>query len=92
MGQNNLDILDNEIIRLLTEDGRMPIGEMASHLNVTTPTVRARIKAMDKKGLLKISGLVDPFKHQKLTTALVAMSIQSHGKLDQILEEIAKNN
>jgi len=31
----NLDALDNEIIRLLTEDGRMAIGEMTEKLNVT---------------------------------------------------------
>jgi hypothetical protein len=27
--KTNLDTLDNEIVKLLTENGRMPIGEMA---------------------------------------------------------------
>ena len=85
-----LDTLDNKIIRLLTENGRMPIGEMAKSLKVTAPTIRSRIKDLEKKGFLKISGLIDPNKHQKMITALVAMSVQSHGKLDQILEKIAR--
>ena len=85
-----LDTLDNKIIRLLTENGRMPIGEMAKSLNVTAPTIRSRVKHLEKKGFFKISGLVDPNKHQEMITALVAMSIQSRGKLDQILEKITR--
>jgi len=85
----NLDALDNEIIRLLTEDGRMSIGEMAKQLNVTAPTVRKRIKLLEKNGIFKVSGLVDPSRHREMITALVAMSVQSEGKLDQILDKIA---
>ena len=40
----NFDALDNGIIRLLTDNGRMSIGEMAKKLNVTAPTVRNRLK------------------------------------------------
>ena len=85
----NLDPLDNEIIRLLTRDGRMPIGEMAKKLKVTAPTIRNRIKDLEKSGLFKASGVIDPSKHRRMITALVAMSVQSGGKLDQILEKIS---
>ena len=90
MGETILDTLDNKIIRLLTENGRIPIGEMSKRLNVTAPTIRSRIKNLEKKGLLKVSGIIDPNQHQELITALVAMSIQSGGKTDQILEKIAR--
>jgi Lrp/AsnC family transcriptional regulator for asnA, asnC and gidA len=86
----NLDTLDNEIIRLLTEHGRMPIGEMAKKLNVTSPTIRNRIKDLEKSGVFRVSGLIDPNKHQEMITALVAMSIKSDGKMDQILEKIGQ--
>jgi DNA-binding Lrp family transcriptional regulator len=85
-----LDALDNRIIHLLAEDGRMPIGEMAKCLSVTAPTIRSSIKNLEKKGLLKVCAMIDPNQHQQMTTALVAMSIQSHGKMDQILEKIAR--
>jgi len=85
-----LDALDNEIVRLLTKDGRMPIGEMAKNLNVTAPTVRNRIRGLEKKGIFKVSGLIDPNQHPQMITALVAMSIRSQGKMDQILEKITR--
>ena len=88
MEKINLDTMDNEIIRLLTKDGRIPIGEMVKKLKVTAPTIRKRIKALEKNGIFKVSGLINPNRHQEMITALVAMSIQSGGKLDKILDEI----
>ena len=90
MSKAELDTLDNEIIRLLTEDGRMPIGEMAKKLNVTAPTVRSRIKGLEKNGMFKVSGLIDPSRHEEMITALVAMNVRSEGKLEQILDKISK--
>ena len=90
MDKINLDTLDNEIIRLLTEHGRMPIGEMAKKLKVTSPTIRNRFKDLEKSGVFKVSGLIDPNKHQEMITALVAMSIKSDGKMDQILKKIGQ--
>jgi Lrp/AsnC family transcriptional regulator for asnA, asnC and gidA len=85
-----LDALDNEIIRLLTEDGRMSIGEMAKKLNVTAPTIRSRIKILEEKGLFKVSGLFDPSRHKNMITALVAMSILSKGQMDHIMDKISR--
>jgi len=51
MYKPNFDKMDNEIIRLLTEKGRMPIGEMAKKLKITAPTIRSRIKDLEKKGI-----------------------------------------
>ena len=90
MDKAGLDALDNEIIHSLTEDGRMSFGEMAKKLNVTAPTVRSRVKHLEEKGLFKVSGLVDPSRHPDMITALVAMSIQSKGTLDDIVEKISR--
>jgi Lrp/AsnC family transcriptional regulator for asnA, asnC and gidA len=85
----NLDTINNKIIRLLTKYGRMPIGEMAKKLNVTSPTIRNRIKGLEKNGIFKVSGLINPDKHRQMITALVAMSVRSKGKMDEILDKIA---
>jgi len=90
MNKNILDSLDYDIIRLLTEDGRMPIGEIAKKLNVTAPTIRSRIKNLEEKGLFKISGLVDPSRHQNLITGMVGMSVQSNGQMDKIMNDISQ--
>jgi Lrp/AsnC family transcriptional regulator for asnA, asnC and gidA len=90
MKKKTLDSLDNEIIRLLTEDGRMPIGDMAERLNVTAPTIRSRINNLEESGMLKISALIDTYQHQELITALIGLNIRSHGRLDQILEKVSR--
>jgi len=90
MDNTNLDELDNEIIKLLAEAGRMPIGEMAKKLNVTSPTIRNRIKGLEKNGIFKVSGLIDPNQHQEMITALVAMTVQSDGEMDKILDKIVR--
>jgi len=89
LDKTKLDRLDSEIIHLLTENGRMPIGEMAKKLNVTAPTIRNRIKGLEKNGMFKVSGLIDPSRHREMITALVAMSVRSEGKLDRILDKIS---
>ena len=89
MDKAKLDTLDNKIIRLLTENGRMPIGEMAKKLNVTAPTIRSRMKSLEKDRKFKVSGLIDPERHQEVVTALVALNVRSEGKMDQILDKIA---
>jgi len=90
MGRTILDALDYQIIHLLTEDGRMSVGEMAKKLKVTTPTIRSRIKILEDKGLFTVSGLVDPSQHPEMISAMVAMSIQSKGQMDKIMDKISK--
>ena len=89
MPEKALDSLDKKLVRLLTEDGRIPVGDMAARLDVTAPTVRSRIKNLEKAGKLKITGLIDPFEHKDLITALIGLNILSYGKLDEILEKLA---
>ena len=89
MPEKALDSLDKKIVRLLTEDGRIPVGDMAARLGVTAPTVRSRIKNLEKTGKLKITGLIDPFEHKDLITALIGLNIISYGKLNEILEKMA---
>jgi Lrp/AsnC family transcriptional regulator for asnA, asnC and gidA len=85
-----LDALDYEVIHLLTEDGRMSIGEMAKKLDVTAPTIRSRIKILEEKGLFKVSGVVDPSQHKEMITAMVAMNVQSKGQMDKIITTISQ--
>jgi len=90
MGKTILDSLDYEIIHLLTDNGRMSIGEMAKQLDVTAPTVRSRIKILEEQGLFTVSGLVDPSRHQDMITAMVAMNIQSEGQMEKIMKKISQ--
>jgi len=85
-----VDSLDLAIIRLLSQNGRMPTGEIARHLEVTNPTVRSRLKTLVSSGVLKVAALLDFFKIEKLAVALVALTVEKHQELDAKIEEISQ--
>lgn len=85
-----LDDLEKKIIRLLSEDGRVAPAAIAARLNVTAPTVRARIKGLEEAGFLKIVGLIDPCGNPGFTTALVGINVRAYGKLDEIMDKLSQ--
>lgn len=48
-----LDERDETLIKLLTNDGRMTITDMAKHLGVTRPAVMGRISRLQTAGVIK---------------------------------------
>ena len=85
-----LDRIDRRLISLLSEDGRISSRVLADRLEITQPTVNARIKNLIKAGILKIAGLIDPFKADNFITVIVAIQIEDDKLLDKKLEKISK--
>ena len=81
--------LNSKLVRLLAEDGRKSVRDIAAHLGVTTPTVRSRIKNLISSGMLKVAGMINPDNHKELITAIIGINIQSYGKLDEALEKLS---
>ena len=88
MPKPTLDNLDKDLIRRLKLDGRAPTAHIADRLNVTTPTVRSRMKSLVKSGILKVAGLVNLATVPELTTALIGINIESRGQLSSQLEKL----
>ena len=88
MTKKTIDAIDKQLICKLSEDGRLQAGKIGEHLNITSPTVRSRLKALTDTAVLRIAGLVDAFKTRGLTTAFVGIQLDTY-KLDTKLEEIA---
>jgi len=51
------DDLNQGIIRLLQEDGRLPYKDVSRALGVSEGTIRNRVQSMKRSGLLKIGGI-----------------------------------
>lgn len=83
-----LDNLDKNLIRLLEVDGRVPAAHIAEKLKVTTPTIRSRMKALFKTGILRVAGLVNLSAVSELTSALIGINIESRGQLSQQLDRL----
>lgn len=86
----NLDDQDKNLIRLLSEDGRMPVKNLVQKLNISNPTINSRMKNLIKSGVLKIAGLVDIFSTKGLIMALVAIRVKDDSKLDETLALISE--
>lgn len=87
--KSTLDPLDRRLVAALAEDGQVSTADLAARLGVSGPTVRSRLRNLVSAGLLKIAGLIDPFRSRGLTVALVGLSLTSHKQLDEKLEQIA---
>ncbi len=85
-----LDAQDKRLIQALSEDGQSPVGKLSEKLGVTSPTVRTRVKNLVASGVLKVAGMVDPFKAKGLTVALVGITLKDHKKLGEKMEQLAE--
>lgn len=89
MKENELDALDKKLVRELTKEGRLPSGNIAERLDITPPTVRSRIETLVSSGVLRVAGLLDPFKLKGVNMALICISLERHQELDEKIEQIS---
>ena len=85
-----LDDIDTRILRSLMMDGRRSARQLSIHLGLSTVTVLARMKRMEKEGI--IHGYTVIIDHEKLGYALTAI-IEIRAKksvLTDIEEEISR--
>ncbi len=86
----NLDKLDMMILNELLSDSRLSYRKLAEKLNVAVGTVQARIKKMEKEGIIK--GYTVVLDHERLGYQLTSITevIVSKGKLIDTEKEIAR--
>jgi Lrp/AsnC family transcriptional regulator for asnA, asnC and gidA len=81
---SNIDKVDDEIVGLLMEDGRMTAAEIARRVGggISERVVRYRIDRLIKEGIIQISAIVQPRALGRQVVADVWMEVES----DSILE------
>lgn len=77
-----IDKINEKIIRILSEDGRMPNNEIASKVGVSEGTIRNRIKKLLNWGFFKVRGLINPdkFIEKQLIYILIKLEISRNWK------------
>ncbi len=80
---------DQKMLSILAEDGLLSAGKISQEIGVTSPTVRSRMKNLIQAGILKVAGLIDPMKIRGMEIALVGINVQTHSKMDDMVEKIA---
>ena len=84
-----MDELDQLILQTLQEDGRTPFTQIAEQAGVSETTIRSRYRSLEKAGIVRIVGVVDPFALGFQAPAIVGVSVDAD-KIDQVAAKIAE--
>lgn len=89
-----LDAVDLEILRMLQRDSRTPYSEIASKVNISRPTAKARIKRLQNQGIIrKFTIIID--RDAIIQNIIVLMQMRAENleeavkalhRLDEVLE------
>lgn len=86
-GQKMIDKKDEEIIKMLSENSRMPFTEMAKKLKVTEATIRKRVKDLEEEGVIgKYTIEINPEKLGYRSVSLVGVDTTPDRYLDIVKE------
>lgn len=85
-----LDATDRRLAKLLSSNGQDSVHTLAGKLQVSPPTVRARLKALIDKKVLKIVGLLNLSERPELIAATVGINANAQGQLDALMQKMAE--
>ncbi|MBS9721151.1 Lrp/AsnC family transcriptional regulator [Tianweitania sp. BSSL-BM11] len=85
-----LDKIDRKLVKLLSTDAREGANQIATRLELSPPTVRARLKSLIEQKLLKIAGLVNVSERPELTVAILGINAYANGRLDEVARKISE--
>ena len=73
-----IDEKDLKIIDMLRENARTPVTKIASRLGVSESTIRKRIRALEKNGVItQYTVIVDPAKLGYKSVSIVGINVES---------------
>lgn len=84
-----IDSIDEQIVRLLGQDGRQTSEQLAKQLNISAATVRRRIRKLVENNLLHFAAVVDPSDFGFPILAVIVVDVVPD-KLEIALEELDK--
>jgi Lrp/AsnC family transcriptional regulator for asnA, asnC and gidA len=85
-----IDNVDMGIVRILSENGRIPNNEIASRLMISEGTVRNRIKKLTDSNFLKVKGMINPDEGTEKQFIYILLTLQVTKKWRETAEKIAK--
>jgi Lrp/AsnC family transcriptional regulator for asnA, asnC and gidA len=86
-----IDRLDMKILRLISDDARIPFLEVARACNVSGAAIHQRIQKLTHLGILKGSQfIIDPEKIGYETCAYIGLNLKNPENFDAVVEELKK--
>lgn len=76
-----MDVKDVEILRLLQQNARMSVKEIADLVHLSPTPVHERVKRMERNGIIQsYTAMVDPAKVKKGLMVICYVSLRQHSK------------
>ncbi len=89
MAIQKIDDLDKQILRMVSEDARIPFLEVARTCNVSGAAIHQRIQKLNSLGILKGSQFViDPEKIGYETCAFIGLNLKNPEDFDHVVEQL----
>lgn len=89
MGHHQLDKLDEQILRLIADNARIPFLEVARACNVSGAAIHQRIQKLTNLGILKGSEfIIDPEKVGYETCAYIGLFLRDPEQFDSVTEAL----
>lgn len=87
MGHHQLDSLDEQILKLVASNARIPFLEVARACNVSGAAIHQRVQKLTNLGILKGSEfIIDPEKVGYETCAYVGLYLKNPEQFDSVYE------
>ena len=91
MGQKHIDKLDEKILKLISDNARMPFLEVARECNVSGAAIHQRIQKLQKIGVIKGSEFVlDPSKIGYNTCAYMGIFLRDANDFQDVVDALYK--
>ena len=91
MANQKLDKLDKQILRMISEDARVPFLEVARTCNVSGAAIHQRIQKLYNMGVLKGSQfIIEPEKIGYETCAFIGLNLKNPETFDEVVEQLKK--
>ena len=84
-----IDSLDSQLIDLLMQDANISSTVLAKQLNVSSSTIRRRMKTLLEQGIIRIIASPDLTKVGLPVVAFISYEV-SHEKIKSVLESLSK--
>ena len=91
MANQKLDNLDKQILRMVSEDARVPFLEVARACNVSGAAIHQRVQKLTHMGVLQGSQfMVNPEKIGYETCAFIGLNLKNPEDFDRVVGELEK--
>ena len=91
MEKYQLDELDKQILRMISENARIPFLEVARACNVSGAAIHQRVQRLTNLGILIGTGyFMDPSTIGYETCAYIGLNLKNPTEFDKVMEEVQK--